>query len=422
MNDWEISERFTEIIKHFGRHIKHLTVKYVHITNIVRMLSFMPNLEKIFLHRISDSKYNTDSACDSNLKLNLNKLKEIKSSFCNEAVINIFQALPPGVLRKIDLTMHDLSNSSPQHVMKLFEFQQNIEEVETTERFAKLIEFEKMKLKKLKLWGENNLNRILNGQIRITKLDLSSIKAGELKIVYNELVSLQELKIGHAENLSSFELADLFRFKNLAKLSIEFDEDAQEQINASLSFAKSETLTELYLECLSSSVFVTESTLAHLGKNMPDLRILSLKSNSTLNSLNAIVRHMQNLEILHFTKSFLAPGEQFIFEEGPSNEKLQELCISGDFSDTIEELPKLIGCCKNLKMLSLTLGQPKIDFFELLKKHGTNLSRFECICSIGDDGVAFREMIHQKFKAQFSNRCFHDIYPNYGKISLVMSN
>ena len=417
MNDCEISERFMKVVEHFGCHIKQLTVKYVHVSNVMKILNLLPNLEKIFLNRISDFKFVNNRTCDNNK--NLYKLKEIKSSFCNASVMNIFKILPAGVLRKIDMTLHDFINTSTDdHEVKLFENQQNVIEVETTERIAKTMNFENMKLKELKLWGENDLSRILNNQNKIKKLELGSIKTGDFKIIYRNLTSLQDLKVGHAENISSHEFTELFKLKKLRKLSLEFDEIVQDELNFSLSVANCENLIEMSLEFLSPGVSITESTFAQLGKNLPQLKTLNVNSESPLNSLNVIFQHMQSLKFLHFAKSGRAPSDHFIFQDGLINEKLIELQLSGNSCDNIEDLPKLIGCCKRLKILCLDIGQPEASFFNSLKEHGKNLEHFECTCL---NRAGFKEMIYQQFDDQFNKFDFSDIFPHYGKISLMMS-
>lgn len=405
MNDWDISERCMGIVEHFGRHIEELTVKFIHMYSILRLLNFMPNLKKINMYRISAYKFY--GSYDNDFKLNLNKLKEIKSSFSNSEVMNIFKTLLPGVLRKINVTFHEDSiTSEANQAMKLFEFQENIEEVEASERFAELINFQRMQLKKLKLWGVNDLNRILFGQRKITSFELSSIKVGDLKVICNELLSLKELKVGYAENISNYDFAELPKLNNLTKLSLEYV-GSEEEVNTALSYAKCENLLELNLTCLSTGVSITDSTFVHIGKNMPKLRVMSLKTEMPLNSLNSIVRHLKDLEILCIIKTLQSLAEQFVFQEDFTNEKLQELEISGGMSDNIEELPLLIGHCKNLKTLCLRIGQPKINFFKLLKEHCRTLNHIECTCSVNDDKNALQEII-QEFKDQFINLDLYD--------------
>lgn len=420
MNGWEISDRFMKVIEHFGRHIKHLTIKYFHANNIVKLLSFMPNLVKIYLYRIWDAKF--DPSSENNFKLNLNKLKEVRTSFCNESVLSIFNWLPHDILRKIDLQLHDISNSpNIYRSIKLFEDQTKIVDVEATEKFADLICFERIKLEKLKLWGNNDLNRMLNGQTGIKSLNLSSIKPGDMKIIYNELLSLENLEVGYAENISSFEFAELSRLKKLRKLSLEFDEDAQQELDISLGYAQSLGLVELTLRFMPRSALITGSTLQKLGKNMPELKKLhlSLNSESPLTSLHEIVQNMQNLEFLNFTSNSRMANEQLVFQSGVGNETLQDVRISLETYNDYEELLKLFKLCKNLKTLSLRLGNVKNNFFMLLKKGFGSLNYFECNCSINDDPVAFYQKMHEEFKNQFT---FIDLTEDFRKVSLVMKN
>lgn len=418
ISNWEIKKDFADIIDHFGYHIKSATFKYINIANVVKLLNHMPNLEQIYFYRISDYNFK-----GNDFKLNLRKMREIRSSFCNEGVIDIFNSLPPDILQKIDITLHDTRHVSKAfHVAKLFESQRSIDDMEISEGFANLINFEEMKLKKLKLWGENELNRILINQRKITDLDLSFVQSGDFELICKELVSLKELRIGHAQNILSAEFLKLGRLKKLQKLALEFNGGDQEELNESIKFAVSESLSELELVFISPGISVTEATISQLGENIPEIKNFFLQSVSSLNLVNSIVTHMKSLEILHLTKSFQSPIGRYIVEDDLINDKLQELHLSGDLNDDIEDLPTLLRCCQNLKHLCLNIGHPRTRFFKLLKHFNKNLQHFECTCSIGEDGTGFHEIIYDEFREQFAKIEFYDIYPEYGRIGLVMSN
>lgn len=356
----------------------------------------------------------------------------------------MFNELPPGVLNTADLkSANYLNESETNSEVKLFKNQFNIKEIVGHEKQIRLMDLKSLKLKKLMLFYASTLRGIIDGQIELTEFENKvNIIEGELKLICRELKSLEDLNIV-VDEIPSCEFIEITKIKKLTKTTISWysDEDQrdQERINESLSFLQSNSLTHLEVNCLDTQL--SPLTLVQLGLNCPQLKNLSFELKSSMMCLNSIVQNFKKLENLDFFISYRECGS-FTFQEGLMNDSLKKLCIQGPTKE-IQDLPKLIGCCKNLKhfatslrlsdesLKEILLAVPNLDTLrlefvrfqvssdhkvslrtiEVLKKFGGNLTTFVCefdeiSAKIGID------LIWKTFGSQFSNYILDSKYRN----------
>lgn len=443
LNDPE-DKRLRQLVKRIGFDVKELTMTGVQIsTKFIHVFELMPNLEKITFSKVHDHYEN------NGVVLNLPKLKEIictTSSRYEVLFLEMFNNLPPGILRKLRFMMTQMTQIySPTFgpIKILFENQHNIEDIEIHGLMTDFLNFKKFKLNTLKLQHSCGIElaKIIKGQQEMKKFDSDyGIQSGDLKMICNELKSLEYLKI------SAFEVEDneftyLWRLKKLKKLNfnLNYFTGNDDHLNECLSLAESESIQELDLDCDNKTL--TGFTLTHLGINMPSLKHFRLRSKSGISELNSIVQHFQNLESLEFSTRD-DENDRFRLQDLVPNGKLRKICLPSQFQ-VDEYFAKLVGCCAQLKEITISccINAPQtarqilmagpnlkslsmvsdtfisLDLVESLADHGTNLDKFVCKQPLKQpfwfifDHEYFDDMnkkIKQKFQNQFRNISFDE--------------
>lgn len=356
-------KHFMEIVEHFGRDIKQLDMSRVQVNhNFLDFLNLMPNLVKINLNNV-----NGDVSLNE-LKLKLNKLKEVQSSECPAEILEVFNALPPGVLEKVELMWYPSEENDfhENHLLSdinLFKNQQNIKEI-TAHSYLNFINFKQLKLTSLLYedFSSFRLQEQMQGQNKLTSLSSHSFQDGDLKFICNELKSLVLLN-GAFYNISSSEFSEISKLKKLKNLRVSWIAGGfvDDKVNESLFVMQSESLTDLEINCDK----VMNSAVAQLGVNCPNLQRFNLETKASFNTLNMIIKNFKNLRCLvfrggpdeddrNFYDAEALRNDCYVFRQDLRNRKLRKLNISG-WCEDYQDLPKLISCCINLKVFKTTL-------------------------------------------------------------------
>lgn len=437
-------DRLISVINHFGCNVRQLQLSRINFSfkifpKFLQALNLMSNLEKISLLYVEGI-----SMLKENFELRLYKLKEIESYGSTYEFLRIFNCLPPGILKKVKL--HNFENlGSGSRPEKLFENQQNIEEVHSHKGLFQLLNLAPLNLKTLIINDKVDIGSALKNQKSLRKLSIECIESGDLKLI-SESPALEELKAS-VNGLPSAEFADFKRLKNLKKLDVA----CSRNVNEALDFLQHQRLEELKIYCYSS---VSEETMTALGRQLPMLRKLHLYTRSPFDIINSILRHFHNLEILEFDNRFYDDEilEQFTYQEGLVNQKLKNLSFKTKF--IFNDFPKLIACCKKLEELEtfaisdvesirdVLISQPHLkklklsldswnlnwcqpmtrNFLDVLEQHGRQLKHFQCVVERFDNDASIDRM-RGVFGNQFSiiavQPCMN-LYPV--KYFLMMTN
>ena len=411
----EQANRLTQIIHHFGFYIKQFELNDVQLPeNIIDLLNSMPKLKKIILFAVHQSVPKIDVETNP---LNLTKLEEIQAECYDEMTLNIFKNLTPGVLKKVIinhlLNDNDFYEVSYRYVsknpdMKVFPNQFNIKEMMIDNIFSEFIDINQMKLLSLEIhrlpYNEIKLEKVLKSQHELKSLTINNFNYGDMAIISNELRSLEVLFAeAPVEPISDY--AQLSKLTKLSKLKFNFEKKIKnDEFNEALSFMKSGSLTELELQCCNMfNLFPTNSTLLQLQINLPQLKKLTLDTLAPVNSINLIVQHLQ-IEELFFQANL--NRNQFVLQEGLTNEKLKKLTVKipsyrCGFSKRIslDSLPTLAGACKKLEsFIILAYMKNTQKFNKGLKEHGGHLS----YVSYGECNNPLKQLVRRYFSRQFS--------------------
>ena len=209
--------------------------------------------------------------------------------------------------------------------------------------------------------------------------------------------------IDGAEEVSSSEYGQLHKLKMLKIFKFRYHDNGYfnnrkyVKLNESISLIRSESLSELVLYLTKRSLSLSNPALSQLGVNVPYLKKLEINMEASINVLNTIIQNLP-IEDLAFIGLSYRSEDRYFYQDGLSNEKLKKLSV--DLQNcNIDDLPKLVGCCKSLKTLEIE-SQLKIspNFVRGLKEYGRNLCYFSC----GAKGKEQKQMIKTAFEGIFT--------------------
>lgn len=356
-------ERLKDFLSRFGYYIKVTTLNVVVMSPaVVDLLNLMPNVEKISLDRCTPflSEANIETAAIPSLRLH--KLTEIESSFCDETTLDIFKELPPGVLSKVTMKSY---NDPIKSSIKLLCNQNNIKEIETDD--VEQFDFRPMQLTSLIVNGRQDLTSIFRYQVALKFLKVSTLAEADLRLICNELKSLEQLEFD-ADDITSNEFNDIIKLNKLKVLSLTLPFHDSDRINDSLSLIKSRSLKVLNLKCDGN---VTVLTFGLMSLNNPGLEELNVRSESSLNVINKIIENFPNLKELKFNNDYYRDSDEYFFQYGLVNANLKNLEISTDL-ESYEDLANLVGCCSKLEIFSI-LSHVDENFLRLVLTKLPNL-------------------------------------------------
>lgn len=178
--------------------------------------------------------------------------------------------------------------------------------------------------------------------------------------IISRLKHLEELKLTEITSNTISQVSELSKLKNLQKLTLEFYEDddtilasSSRSLNKSLRLIKSNTLSYLNLKC--HSYTLSDSTLAHLGKNLPHLtRLFIVSGFFRHNQLNQIIQSFPNLEEVRVSQHNIWIFETYTFPRGLEHENLKKLTLEMGTTGG-NDFPKLVGCLKKLESLHIEI-------------------------------------------------------------------
>lgn len=223
-------DRFKQVLERFGKDVKQFHFRGIKIPrNFVELLNLMPNVKNIYFRDLWE--------CEDNLievKLELQKLRDIEIFHCHPNMFKFFDGLSPGVLNKLDLRVptcyyfRQNGEVVPATNIKLFPNQHNIKYIYTDNVFADCFEWNQARLKKIDIntgYGisEEVMERILRGQDEVESLDMFvEVNEHIFNLVCKEVKSLVKLNIrvkicgGHSElsELRKLKFLDLVLWSN----------------------------------------------------------------------------------------------------------------------------------------------------------------------------------------------------------------
>lgn len=364
-------------------------------------------------------------------ELNLHELREIESFECFHDLLRSFSHLPNNVLRKVYCVFsHGTFSGDP-----IFRNQHVIEDIETNTNLSNIIDIGKqqMAFKTLNfsdLHQVENLQVTIAGQSKLRKLHVNYMPNGGLPLICQELPFLQDLKIKLRENQFK-DMAELYKLESLRTFDLFLDSRESERFDRLLPLLKLRNLHELNLRAIyqtDRNVDISASTFKTMEVNMPQLRKIFYKSNSSIHVLNSILQNLANLESLKFDNRSRHTEDNFMFHEGTHHDKLKELAILTRF-DYDDDLAELVVSCKNLERLTTTMCrnadnlkdvlsmQPKLRYVHLVNPishkriitrnviakiimHGKKLRQFHSDYNSLEGITA--DQVRYKFKDQFA--------------------
>lgn len=269
-------EQLTQVVCRFGNSLKGLSINEIVLpSNFIELLNLMPNLEEIEMQHIGVE----ETVFKGNLQLH--KLKKIETLGCGQENLNLFNSLPSGVLRELNLGSPYPTYASNDYVNKLFSNQHNIKKITTPCEFINFFESKQAKFKEIEVERnyipDDDIQNFLLGQDEVEKLKINYIDEIIVNLICNELKSLINLEIAFVSTLTTLERAELSKLRNLKNLRLDFH-NPKDQINKFLSLAQNESLEKLKLK--SEFTSLTEEAMRQLGLNFPNLKELEVRSKS----------------------------------------------------------------------------------------------------------------------------------------------
>jgi hypothetical protein len=438
-----IDDRLTKVIQHFGKYVEHLEFFGIEFhRDVAELLNLLPNLIELKLDYLKDG----DVQSFDGLELKLPKLKKLSSRKCSKYILEVFNALPSGVLEDVEIEgpfRMEEDNETVNEDFGLFKNQNNIKVLETND-FLKFMNLKKMKLNYFVMQDFRQYPQNIEGQDEVWYLKVFGIyNQGFLKLICDEMKSLQHFEAGYIDKAVCPELSEVSKLKCLRKMKFELSSD-EIPVNQSLITLKNQSLTDLdiLLYCKLQS-----STAAQIGRNCPRLKKLNTYSYSQLNVINSVIENCPNLQELVFKvedkdhchgdedDEQRVKTDDYKFQEGLEHEKLKKLSIFG-WCDEYQDLSKLLKCCKNLEefttvlpinvqlLLEILTSLPNLksldlqhhyicgcddtpsnhkvslEFVNILKTFGKNLSYFCCRLRTFEDEIT-EDFLKSEFKERF---------------------
>jgi hypothetical protein len=420
-------EKISKVIEHFASDVQELYLRDIVMTmEVFSLFNLMPNIQKLTLYFV----HFEDLLVPEDFSLNMFKLKELEidGNISSKIGFKVLDRLPDNVLHKITLdSLSQFKNG------KFFENQQNIKEIVADDDNYELLNFRRYKLLSIVFpYFHQSLEEIVNGQDELTLFSSGviggdGIPADDLRLICQELISLQELSIYLSRSIPISCFQEFSKLKKLKKASLMFCNCID--INEKLSLIQVESLQELYFYF---EMPLLEATLIQLSLNCRRLRTLRLTTNDSLNLINKILLHFPQLEILSFfevssrrRRAKNLPIDKFVFTFNSQHLNLKHLHI-GNYTSSQnchEMLPVLVNCCKSLEEFSTemkldletlqeilqtrpnlksicftTNSENNLKLIAIIKNFGKNL---ENLHFYGKDVTTMDKMI-EEFKDQFS--------------------
>jgi hypothetical protein len=305
--------RLAKVIDRFNSNIKTFEIIWIQAeSNFVQLLNTMPHLTKITLNHVMTRDITHE-------QINLPKLREIESIGSSVATLDMFKSLTPNVLKKLKASfpMFQLLHSEET---KLFENQQNIEELEVHSIFLRilntrtyrLLDLNTLKLSLLEIqrgggmmttFFKAPLDGVIEGQDHLKTFKcFTKLEENKLKLICNYLKSLEILAI-ECDGIQSEEFADIVKLKNLKQLHLCWCFDGfPDKVNKSLLTIKSESLTELSLSCNMVNEYFEKSliasTLISIATNCPQLKCIRFSPYFKVFGIGAMLQKFPKIEFV----------------------------------------------------------------------------------------------------------------------------
>lgn len=379
-------DRLKEIVDQFSVNIKTLEAKNVPLPwNFSSILNQMKNLEKVSFINIT----NSGNEAFKKIPLELQQLREVKTSNVPNNFLNIFHELPTGVLHKIDLgtkqeqktftvdqyldkkfcadcriegriVVRDAnaargnlragnatrSSCKCRNISKnLFLNQINIKEVAVHNTMLINLDWKQLKLDSLSINGWTGIRAAIKHQTDLKSLSVNrKIHYDDFHLICSTLNSLEFLNIW-TEDILHQNYKQISNLKNLKKAQIFLSLSE----TPAISFIQSSSLVDLELNCFNAKPS-TESIYL-LGQNCPNLKSFKLTSNISFHYLNRIVESFPNLDSLSL---IFDSRTAYVYQFGVQHDNLKKLFIQSAYSDP-EQLPMLLEKCKKIEEFSTSL-------------------------------------------------------------------
>jgi len=220
------------------------------------------------------------------------------------------------------------------------------------------------------------------------------LRGADFKILCNELLALEDLRIRVIKVESTNDLANFYKLEKLRKCNLIALNFPNDLISSALDRLSHKSLTELHLVICGFTV--TASKVQLLGSNFPQLKKICLSAKSSLKILNSMIKYFPNLEELELYASGIS--DDYVFQEGITNDKLKTFkCNLRGNSRNSEELLKLFSCIKNLETISFHgfhFSEELVNkLIQALEDNWPNLKKFSCSCENCIYGIVYSPFI-----------------------------
>lgn len=316
-------ERMRFLLQYGGQDIKSLTFATVTIdSKTLQLLHLLPNLENIFLYKVSVSPDSCNEKLDlssrdlkvepknTNVKFDLPKLRDLYIRDCNSMAQDVFHNIPKNVLRQGSLYCRPQDDEI--FIRNLFINQRNLERLTVSV-------------------GENEVFKSLVRSV-----------SNFPKLIYLRLTWMDERSSNVIDELASTSIKTL-EISRLADFN--------------------------------------SSTVISLVRNLPQLENLDVMSLFSPNIINVIIEHFHRLKRLRLQHDCDShPTEPLIVRDNLQHESLTELIFRVDHQLLTEGFFKLVGSLKNLKLLETSFLTDAEGIKSILTIQ-PNLEKLELYCS-----------------------------------------
>lgn len=345
-----VMQRLHNVFMKFDLKIKRLEIwsSKLRKTEVIKLLNIIPKTEELLFY---DVEFCSDEDGEIVEDLRLQDLKKLKFHLCNVIIPKIILQIPCDVLKSVSIENCIIDKET---LRKIFNQQNNIEELEFDPYYVDPVSMENLKLVKLKLMCNRHVAEIVQDKMQLQSLDLSKAHIGDnefLKVC--NLINLKCLKLW-IDRVSWEILDNLTKLKNVNELSLNYDR-LEVEYTRKISRIKMEKIQKLKIKF--PRLKIAAENFAEMSLNMMNIKHLHI-SNQSIGVIGAVLKNFKNLET--FVIGCDSDSSEVV--EFPvkniRHEKLHELCIYSSYPDqktlkctsTILHIINALGNLKRLKL------------------------------------------------------------------------
>lgn len=348
--------RLESILEKFGKRMKIVKVwcsvqsEIVELTEgqLLKIIKFLPNVEDLTLRNIVFTKCEFDFP--ESFVLNIHKLRRLVCDYCIFSSPVIFNMIPEQTITDLVFTFEPVDETVYQ---KFFNRQPSIKKLVIFENSQ--INFEHLKLERLKISSDHNFSLILQQQPGLKYIDFAVSWIDDK--IFQEICKLRHLETLRTliDQVSIREFRKLGNGK-LRELRIDSYDPADRGYIDELSTMNVSELEKITLIFTERSI--SASSIIQLAQNLKKVKFMEI-INRSINILITVLQEFQQIHelLVDFYAIFDAPRDVLTVPDNLRHENLKQLIISNIFisqSENTAAIIKLLRICPNLERIRLS--------------------------------------------------------------------